>query len=494
MTWRDKIVQRIHRWLQLAPYTTGGWLNTVIHESSTDELEIIADRLWYRGNADELRQFYSKFKGSGAYGDTGCSRFWAAVPCGPEIRKIHSGLPGNIVDTLAALVLSDYDGLDIEQSDMWAVLEEATDFDAVLDTAIRETLITGDGAFKLSWDRSQSEHPILCFVPADHVSYRMIGGSIAGIHFYSNYAGKNAKEIYQLDECYTHGHIRYTLRDRDGGTVPLNTVPDLAGLQDITLPDGILAAVPLRFFGGGRPGRGKSIYAHKTDAFDALDEIVSQWVDAVRAGRVQKYIPQTMIPHDPETGRLLPVDSFGTNFVMVTGSSDEASGDQIKSVQPEIRYEAFLSSYTAILDMCLQGILSPATLGINISAEASGESQRQRKDITGFTRNAITGVLERAIPAVATLLLQLDDWLHGRPIGDYAPSVSFGEYAAPDFSSRVQTVAAAASAGIMSVRAQVEQLWGGSKSDDWIDQEVERIKEEQGVAVLPEGSGQDDLP
>ena len=490
MKWRDKIVQRIHRWLKLAPYTAPGRLEAIIRESSTEELELMADRLWYRGNADELRQFYNSYQ----YDSAGRSRFWAAVPPGADVRKIHSGLPGNMVDTLAALVLSDYDGLQIEQAEHWAELEAATDFGAVLDTAVRETLITGDGAFKLSWDTQLSPHPILSFVPADHISYHPIGDAIAGISFFSDHRYKDA--TYQLEERYTRGRISYILRDRDSRTIPLSTVPELAGLKDIALPENMLAAVPLRFFGGGahRPGRGKSIFAHKSDAFDALDEIISQWVDAVRAGRVQKYIPNTMIPRDEHTGRLLPVDSFGTNFIQISGSRDEGTADRIESVQPEIRYEAFLSSYTALLDMCLQGVLSPATLGINISAEASGESQRQRKDITGFTRNTITGVLEKVIPAVAALLLQADDWLNGRPIGSYEPEISFGEYAAPDFSTRVQTVAAAASAGIMSVRAQVEQLWGGSKDAEWIDAEVERIQAEQGTAAITPAGGKDDLP
>ena len=74
-------------------------------------------------------------------------------------------------------------------------------------------------------------------------------------------------------------------------------------LRDADLPDGLMAAVPLQVFASSRwPGRGRSIYANKTDAFDALDEVVSQWMDAIRHGRVIRYIPNNMIPRDANNG------------------------------------------------------------------------------------------------------------------------------------------------------------------------------------------------
>ena len=47
----------------------------------------------------------------------------------------------------------------------------------------------------------------------------------------------------------------------------------------------------------------------------------------------------------------------------------------------------------------------------------------------------------------------------------------------------------------MSVEAKVEELYGGSKKQDWIDAEIARLKAEQGIddAGNPP-SGEDDLP
>lgn len=49
--------------------------------------------------------------------------------------------------------------------------------------------------------------------------------------------------------------------------------------------------------------------------------------------------------------------------------------------------------------------------------------------------------------------------MRGKYSGDYAASISFGEYAAPDFNKRVETVGKASAYGVMSVETQVEELW-----------------------------------
>ena len=124
-------------------------------------------------------------------------------------------------------------------------------------------------------------------------------------------------------------------------------------------------------------------------------------------------------------------------------------------VQPEIRYEAFLSSYLAALDMCLQGIVSPATLGIDVGKRSSAEAQREKKDVTGYTRNTITGVLEKVLPQLIRVILTTYDLMRGEAPGVYNPSVGFGEYGAPSFDARVETVNQAAAAATMSIERRL---------------------------------------
>ena len=67
-------------------------------------------------------------------------------------------------------------------------------------------------------------------------------------------------------------------------------------------------------------------------------------------------------------------------------------------------------------------------------------------------------------------------------------TVTFGEYGAPDFDSRVETVGKAAAYGVMSVRTQVDELWGSSKDDEFKEAEVQRIMSEKGMLTANEPS------
>ena len=151
-------------------------------------------------------------------------------------------------------------------------------------------------------------------------------------------------------------------------------------------------------------------------------------------------------------------------------------------VQPDIKYDAFVSSYTNCLLMCLQGLVSPATLGIDVGKMQSADAQREKKDVTGNTRNTITTALEKALPELVAAVLMTYDNMQEKPPRTYQVAVAFGEYSAPDFDSRVETVGKASTYGIMSVETQVEELWGSSKDEAWKASEVQRIMQEKGFA------------
>ena len=201
-------------------------------------------------------------------------------------------------------------------NDRWKEVQEAISFPGVLEQALVDMLVTGGGAFRVSWDRRISAYPSLEFYGEDRSKCHTRSGFVTGVSFFTDYWQGNDR--YQLEELREPGWIRYILRDAGGKPVDLKTVPELAGLKDTPVPAGIVTAIPFQVWKSSKwDGRGRSIYASKTDDFDALDEIASQWLDAVRQGRVQKYIPQDMIPHNPKTGELMSVDAFGTNFTEV---------------------------------------------------------------------------------------------------------------------------------------------------------------------------------
>lgn len=486
MNIKERVRNMIRNWLQIQP---AAGQTITIRESVSWQTNCMRNRVWYRGDAGEIEQLF-KALGSDSVGS---ARFWAAAPSGNSIRKAHSGLPAVMVDTLAYLVKSDLGPVQFADEKAqaaktrWKEMEKECSFRELVGEAVSAVLAMGDGAFKISIDKEVSSSPILEFWPADRVEYITKHGRITGVIFKSRHEKDDVP--YELREIYEPGSVRYELYAEDR-QVPLHTVPQLAEYKPVQYEGSFTMAIPLIIFKSQKyPGRGRSVFDSKTDAFDSHDEIISQWVDAVRSGRVQNYIPEDMIPRDPKNGTLVStaaVNRFGTDFIQIQSSNKENSISKIETVQPEIRYDAFLQTYAATLDMCLQGVMSPATLGINVGKMSSAESQREKKDITGITRNTITDALERVLPQVVQTMLMVEDLMNSAPAGIYNAQVSFGEYGAPDFDSRVQTVGSAATTGVMSVQAQVEELWGPSKDEEWKKQEVRRLLHEKGIEEMAE--------
>lgn len=99
-----------------------------------------------------------------------------------------------------------------------------------------------------------------------------------------------------------------------------------------------------------------------------------------------------------------------------------------------------------------------------------------------------------ALQSLVAVVLNADDELNGNGIVEgLEVSVNFGEYANPSFESQVETVSKARQGGLMSVETSVDELYGDSKSEDWKAEEVQRIKEEQGIAGEEEKSELDDV-
>ncbi|CAH8715989.1 hypothetical protein [Paenibacillus melissococcoides] len=255
--------------------------------------------------------------------------------------------------------------------------------------------------------------------------------------------------------------------------------------------------MPLAFFRSKKwKGRGKSIFDSKADSFDALDEVISQWVDAIRAGRVQKYIPEDLIPKNPKDGSLMRPNPFDNQFTKLNSVMVEDAKGQITMVQPQILYEAFVASYASALDMCLQGIISPSTLGIDLKKLDNAEAQREKEKATLYTRNKIIERLNEVIPQLVDTVLKVYDTMRNRSAGEYQASVTFGEYASPSFDSVVETVGKAKTYGIMSIEQVVEELYGDTWTDEQKAEEVARLKEEQGLTSMdePQVGEHDDPP
>ena len=146
-----------------------------------------------------------------------------------------------------------------------------------------------------------------------------------------------------------------------------------------------------------------------------------------------------------------------------------------------------MASYITALDLCLQGIISPSTLGIDTKKLDNADAQREKEKTTLYTRNAIVEALQETLPEVVSAALNAYNILMKKPVEEVKVDIPFGEYANPSFESQVETLAKARpGVALMSVEAQVEELYGDSRDDEWKQEEIARLKAEQGIAEVAE--------
>src|SRR5690606_38992930 len=173
---REVIKGMVAKLLNIVPATDN---QISIKEPLSHPGTVLRNRIWYRGDPSELDQFFKQT----ATDDVGRGRFWAAVPSADSsIRKFHSGLPGEIVDKLADIVIADLDSIDLDNEEnqgLWDEIALDNKFsDELLGGAIKDTLIDGDGAFKLSVDTEITEYPIIEFYSGSDVDYRYKRGRL----------------------------------------------------------------------------------------------------------------------------------------------------------------------------------------------------------------------------------------------------------------------------------------------------------------------------
>ena len=126
-------------------------------------------------------------------------------------------------------------------------------------------------------------------------------------------------------------------------------------------------------------------------------------------------------------------------------------------------------------------------MGIDVKKLDNAEAQREKEKATLYTRNAIVEALQETLPELVGATINAYNFLHGKAAEEVKVDIPFGEYANPSFESQVETLAKARpGVPMMSIEAQVEELYGDSKDDAWKQEEIARLKAEQGIAEVEE--------
>lgn len=479
----DIIRDKIRSFLQIEPAQRHSF-------SVQEELDFagtaFVNALWYRGDASELSQFYSELGSANG-------RFWSVSQTrGLEIRRLHTGLPQMIVDKLAGIVAEDFNGITIDdgaKQQIWDDIAAENRLNELLTAALTGMLIEGDGAFKVSFDSTLSELPIIEWYDGANVEFSKKRGRLYEVEFLTDYYDDKRRIGYVLHEYYGRGYVRYRLtRDKaDGIEVELSVLPQTAGLNDVIYDDSFVMAVPM-LFGSSKQfrGRGKSVYAGKLDSFDALDETYSQWIQAQRQSRPNTYIPDKLIPRDPKNGKLLKHNPFDNRFIEISANMAEGANDRIVTEQAQFPSADYNATFITALDEALMGVISPSTLGIDVKKLDNAEAQREKEKTTLYTRGRMIGALTEALSQLVDVVFKAYATAKMQTVEDTKCTVKFGEYANPSFEAVIETMSNPNTP--MSIEAKVEEIWGDSKDDEWKSEEVTRIKAQMGIAELTEPS------
>lgn len=484
MGWMKNMVRN---WLEIK---TPSSIQIDVEQLNNFESQSFINNMWYRGEANELEELYAQLDDR-----LGNKHFWGSKPTiGMNIRKIHTGLPAMIIDTLADISTDDLNKIEVEKrQEEWDKIAEENNPKALLRDAVVGALVCGDGAFKWSIDTDISEYPIIEFYDGSRVDFEYERGRLVAITFKTKKIIN--KQKYTLLERYSKKDITYKLVNKEGTELDIKNFPDLASkYQTIKNPNNFMMALPVMLKKSKKyVGRGKSLLDGKLDNFDAFDEVWSQWMLALRKGQIKTYIPESLLPRDPETGVLLRGSDFDNDYISVEESINEDAKSKIETTQGQIQHDALLSTYITALDQCLTGLISPSTLGIDTKKIDNAEATREKEKTTLYKRNQIVEALTKIISDMVDITFKVYDTMNDKQISDNLGIATFGGYANPSFEAQIETVGKAKTNGIMSIETSVEELYGDTKDEKWKREEVQRIKNEQGIVDMTEPSINDDL-
>lgn len=481
------IKRMIRNWLEIKSPNS---MQINIEQLTNFEGHAFINNIWYRGDANELNQLYEQLDDR-----LGNTHFWGSKPTlGMNIRKIHTGLPAMIIDTLADVSTDDLNKIEAKnRNEEWKKISEENNIKELIRESVVGSLSIGDGAFKWSIDTDISNYPIIEFYDGSRVDFEYERGRLVAVIF-------KTKKIINRQKCtllekYNKNGISYKLLNKDGIELRFDNYPELSKkYQHVENPNKFIMALPIMFRKSKKYiGRGKSLFDGKLDNFDAFDEVWSQWMLALRKGQIKTYIPETLLPRDPNTGVLLRGSDFDNDYISIEDSITEDNRSKIETTQGQIQHDALLSTYITALDQCLTGLISPSTLGIDTKKIDNAEATREKEKTTLYKRNQIIEVLTKTISDIVDITFKVYDTMNDKAVTDTKATVTFGGYANPSFEAQIETVGKAKTNGIMSVETSIEELYGDTKDDKWKKEEVKRIKNEIGIVELEEPAISQDI-
>lgn len=461
--------------------------------------------VWYDGDGDELLNFYTRenyigFNYEPFYMRNKKNYFWAISSTEAQIKRTHSGQPRNIVDTLVNIMPFPLISAGENTKNLQAVVRESGLEQVYKDEQLPLTLVEGWGCWKINWDKDVSDYPSVEYVSAENVDFIYKNGKIIGIVFKNYYTSDKKRyllletrsiewkpnssaaegsegervlvitnELYELPM-----NMAATDDDTPLKKVDLKTVPALESVEErIEIgPFDKLFAVPCVLLGNTSRqwGYGRSIFTGKIDLFDDLDQALSQSSNAVRLSTPIEYIDEEYLERD-KNGLPKKPKAYDRKYVMMKGQKNGdgvSTGQPVQITQPSVEFSRYSDHAVQILLQILNGILSPATLGIDIAKKDNAAAQREKEKVTIFTRNALINGEERILRSLMEQMLMAKEFMDTGAVSVHAYdiSVKFNEFADDSFENKLEALGKAYDMEEISTDMYLNKLYGDTLSEE----------------------------
>ena len=127
---------------------------------------------------------------------------------------------------------------------------------------------------------------------------------------------------------------------------------------------------------------------------------------------------------------------FDNSYIKRGDDLSENAQNKIEVTQPTIPHDSYLATYITALDLCLQGLISPSTLGIDVKKLDNADAQREKEKTTLYTRGNIVDILQDQIPLFIQKVFNVVSISQNNVPTEVKCTIDFSEYANPSFESQ----------------------------------------------------------
>lgn len=509
MTLKEYVRKRILKLVGLVRYDSANDNERLTFINDSEQLKRMKLKeynVWYEGDGDEILNFYTRanifdFNFEPFYTRNKKNYFWAISSEEAQIKRTHSGQPRNIVDTLVNIMpfpminVGGGNEKNVANMALKSILEESGVKRIYRDEQMPLTLVEGWGCYKINFDVEFSDNPIVLYYRAENVDFIYSNGRIIGAIFRSYYTTDKKKYVlvetrhteWDANEKCRKLVIENELFLVEGESLKacaFEDVPELINTEGRLeiLNFNKLLAVPCVLLSntGMQGGYGRSIFTGKLDLFDDLDQALSQASNSVRLSTPIEYFNTDYLERD-KNGIPKKPDSYDRKYVMMEGQTDAdgvSVGEPVKITQPKVDFNQYDTHAVQILLQILNGVLSPATLGIDIAKKDNAAAQREKEKVTIFTRNMLIDAEEQILKDLCSQLLCAKELMmtNGITVHNYDVSVKFNEFADDSFENKLEVLGKAYDMDEISPKMYIEKLYGDTLSRAEKDDELKFLK------------------